>query len=573
MRRITVLCSTLAAFSALAASGATAEAEADPLYVRATAPAGGNGSRQTPFRSLRAVENASAPGDTLVVLPGPADAPPLDGGIALKPRQRLIGAGPSVRSGRSRRRAPRLTNTDPQRHSGDAVVLANHAVVRNLVIVGSHRGGVYGRNVRDVTIRGNDVSGHNTSCTEGFHIFPFVAPTNVPGVGIPISNGLTNGWAGIMVDASRGRGRISIRDNFVHGAECGDGIDIRLEGNAERHAAIVGNRVADLRQGEDFESVLAIGMQTDDRSRLIARLDRNRQTNLGNEEDLAGPEGADSEGVFANLGGPSRMDVSINRNTYTNPRGLGGFSANGMEMVSMGDGSRGRMVIRNSTFTGTPGDVLEEGALGTNADLRLELINVVASRSIGPGSTRVLPFNNGDCLLAGSLGAGNTVRLVVRRSQLTDCANNGLAVGSNVVNGRGPTARIDVRVSDSKITGNRGANLGVRNFTDLDALSLRVEGTDLSNSRGSGDSAADVVFDERGSTESSEIDLGGGALGSAGRNCITGGPLAAEVRGYDVSARHDWWGQPGGPPPGRTVVVGGSLDTSRALGSPPRHVC
>ena len=40
-------------------------------------------------------------------------------------------------------------------------------------------------------IVGNDVSDHNTSCVRGFLIPQFNAPTNVPGVGIPIVTGLS----------------------------------------------------------------------------------------------------------------------------------------------------------------------------------------------------------------------------------------------------------------------------------------------------------------------------------------------------------------------------------------------
>ncbi len=539
------------------------------MYVSATAAPGGDGSRQAPFGSLDNVHHASAPGDRIVVVPAPKSVPPLDGGIALKPRQRLIGAGPSVRSKRPRRRSPTITNTRPDRHSGDAVVLADGATVRNLVIPGAYRGAVYGKNVSGVRVLGNDVSGQNQSCTPGFLIFPFVAPTNVPGVGIPISDGLINGWAGIMVDADRGRGRITISRNIVHDADCGDGIDVRLSGSATRRALITRNLVARLRQGPEFASVLAIGMQTDDTSRLFASLDRNRQTDLGNEEDLGtGPEGADSEGVFANMGGPSTMRVTVARNTYTNPRGLGGFSANGLEMVSMGDGSRGSVVIRNSTFSGPPGDIIEEGALGTNAHLRMKLVNVVARRSVGLGSGGTLPFNNGDCMLAGSLGARNTVELTVNHSELTNCANNGIGIGSNVTNGTGPTSELVLEVSDSVITENAGANLGVRNFTGLDRLSVTVERTDLSDARGE---TANVAFEDLGTTTSSDIDLGGGALGSGGQNCIAGGALAADVLGYEVSAAHNWWGSPAGPGP--TLVVSGSLDYEPPLGSPPARTC
>jgi hypothetical protein len=440
------------------------------------------------------------------------------------------------------------------------VVLADGVTVRNLEIAGAHRGAIYGRDVTRVRIVGNDVSGHNVSCAEGFHIPPFAVPTTVPGVGLPISEGLSNGWAAIMIDASRRDGRVKIAGNRVHDAGCGDGIDIRLSGTARYRAEITRNVVARLRQGPDFESLLAIGLQTLDRSQLAASLDRNVQTDLGNADD---PNllvlGADSEGIFVNAAGPSRLDVSVARNRYTDPGGIGGFSANGMEMVTMGDGPRVSMTIRDSSFSGTPGDVLEQIALGTNAVLDLTLEDVVASRSVGFGNTALIPGNNGDCLLTGSGGAGNVLRLTVRRSTLTGCANNGLTVGSNVVNGSGATEAIHVDVADSEIAGNRGGNLVVGNFTELTDLSIKVEDTDLSGSGGRGSGRANITVQELGTTARAAIDLGGGPLGSRGGNCIVGGTLAADVLRQDVAARGNWWGDPGGPAPGRAIAVGGTL--------------
>lgn len=546
-----------------------APAASATVYVRAAAEPGGDGSRRAPFNSLSLVEQESRPGDRIVVLSSPSKVVPLDGGIRLKRGQRLIGAG----------RSARITNTDPERHSGDVVRLASRVVVRKLEIVGASRGGIYGKNIRRAKVRGNDVSGHNVSCTPGFHIPPFNVPTTVPGAGIPISDGLHNGWAGIMIDAGRGAGRVRIVNNRVHDAECGDGIDVRLHGTARLRAVIRRNVVRDLRQGEGFESLLAIGLQTKDRSSLVAYLGRNVQTNLGNEDDAgAGPEGADSEGVFVNPAGPSRMRVDVNRNEYTNPEGLGGFSANGLEFVSMGDGARARVVVRNSTFSGTPGDVMEQLGLGTNARLSMKLVDVVATRSTGHansgyGNTFLIPGNNADCLLAASGGAGNVVELTIRDSELTDCANNGLTFGSAVANGEGPTAELMLDIENTEITGNRGANLRVGNVTDLKLLSVKVESSNLSDAQGTGSGAANATFEEQGTTESSVIDLGGGPLGSVGRNCLAGGTLAAEVLGYQVSARNDWWGSPGGPAPGRTVVVGGTLEYAGGLESPPPGVC
>jgi hypothetical protein len=238
--------------------------------------------------------------------------------------------------------------------------------------------------------------------------------------------------------------------------------------------------VSELRQGPEFESILAFGLQTRGNGRLIAALDRNRQSGLGNDEDVAaGPEGADSEGVFINPTGPSKMMVTVTRNTYEQTPGRGGFSANGLEFVSMGDGARALVTVRESTFSGTPGDVLEQLALGTNAHLRLRLDRVEATRSTGhadsgSGDTVLIPGNNGDCLLSASGGAGNTVDLHVRRTTLSGCANNGLTFGSAVANGSGPTRALTADIADSEITGNRGGNLRIGNLSELDLLRIKV---------------------------------------------------------------------------------------------------
>ena len=570
---------TLAAATAAALLPATAAADRDDQtgtwYLRAGAAGGGDGTHASPFGRLTQVEVASHPGDRIVVLRAPQSAPPLDGGIKLKRRQWLIGAGPSVARGQTRKRAPRLTNTSAERLDGDAVRLADGATVRNLVISGAHRGGVYGINVSGVEIVGNDISGQNASCTPGFHIPPFNVPTTVPGAGVPIGEGLLNGWAAIMIDASRGRGRATIRGNRVHDADCGDGIDVRASGRARMRALIKGNRILDLRQGEELESILAIGIQTRDSSRLIARIDRNRQHGLGNDEDAgAGPTGADTEGVFINPVGPSRLRATVTRNTYTHTPGRGGFSANGLEFVSMDDGPRASVEVRDSRFSGTPGDVIEQLALGTNARLRLRLTDVVATGSTGFagsgfGDTVLIPGNNGDCLIAASGGAGNVVDLRVRDSALTNCANNGLTLGSAVANGAGPTTELRLDLADSQIIGNRGGNLRIGNLTELGRLAVRIERTDLSDSRGTSSTPANLTVEELGSTGEAVIDLGGGPLGSTGGVCLDGGRLGAAVAGYDVTARNAWWGDPGGPPPGRVVVAGGSLDAGSPLSSAP----
>ena len=78
-------------------------------------------------------------------------------------------------------------------------------------------------------------------------------------------------------------------------------------------------------------------------------------------------------------------------------------------------------------------------------------------------------------------------------------------------------------------------------------------------------------FDQQptGATASAVIDLGGGALGSDGKNCIFGGAIYdLEATRYNVSAENDWWRSAKGPL-GKVVetVQGYKIDTS----SPLRH--
>lgn len=600
--------------TALVLVACTGEAlAANSWFVRAAAPSGGDGSRARPFGTLQDAERASAAGDRIVVLAAPADTPPLDGGITLKPRQRLRGDGPPVvaldkaghtrlhtrlrklhrsghrklprRLGARRTRAhralhrrlravhaaphatagpalPVITNTRPERQDGDAVRVGDGAIVENLVIVDPLRAGVYGIDLSTARVQGNDISGHNASCTPGFLIQPFQAPTSVPGVHVPISNGLSNGFAAIMFDSTSSKTAVRIDRNYVHDATCGDGIDVRVHGTATTDAHVTANRVARIIEGEQFDSVLAFGFQTLGHGKLTADLDDNRADDIGHGPPT--PEGDDSEGLFANLDDDGEMDIAVNDFHYTNPRGVGGFSANGMELVITGGKPKADVVVRNSSFSGSPGDVIEEAILGANASMSLVLDNVDVSRSTGLGNSQVIPFNNGDCVLAGSGDANNKLSLRILDSRLTGCVNNGLTLLSA---NTGTT--MDVAVERSVITGHRGANVYLRDTAELKRFDLKIQESALCNSQ----STNVELRNDSGAAPQGTIDLGGGALGSTGNNDLSGGNLQAVIQNVDVSAKHNWWGSPDGPGPGRTAALGGKLERDPVLGAVPRLHC
>lgn len=544
------------------------------LYVSAEAPEGGDGSRQRPFSSLAELERASAPGDTLVVLPAPLGMAPLEGGIALQHGQRLIGGGPAVVRKRSDAAVagvselaslPRIANSNPLRQRGDAVRLAPGSEVRNLVIASASRGGIYGINVPGAVIRGNDVSGYNTRCAVGFTVERFTAPTRLPYFGVPLV--LPAGWAGIMVDADEGEGEVRILDNHVHHAACGNGIDLRIKGSADYRADISGNFVTELHKGplgetQEFHLVHAITTQITGNARLEAMSVNNKQTFIG------GP-GADCEGLFMNLADNAFARWTIDRNVFEH--GIGGFSCNGMEAVISHGPAHGEMRISDSSFVDNPGDMLQQDNLGSGSTLILELDRVIVRDTTErPGSpdAQPLPFNLGECILVGSDGADNTTVLRVRDSDFSNC-NNGLTIlsGVSLLNGGLSDGLIDVEVVDSSFRNNAYSNLVVGVIAPLRELRLRVESSDF---RGAGDSTLAFKKINLGRIETASVDFGGGALGSRGGNCIAGGARHdATTEGLDVLLRGNWWGRAGGPDGSRLSERRGSLDTGAPLGKAP----
>ncbi|HEY2794877.1 MAG TPA: hypothetical protein VGJ28_21135, partial [Micromonosporaceae bacterium] len=172
-------------------------------YVSAAATSPGDGSKGAPFPTLAAVQAASGPGDTIMVLAAPTSTAPLDGGITLKKGQHLEGSGPSV-VGSSAADLPRIANTTAAANNGDAVDLATDSEVSNLVIAGSYRGSVYGSDVSGAVVHANDISGQNTSCANGFLVQPFLLETYTAGVDRAATTGVQNGWAAILFDNSHG---------------------------------------------------------------------------------------------------------------------------------------------------------------------------------------------------------------------------------------------------------------------------------------------------------------------------------------------------------------------------------
>ncbi len=530
-------------------------------YVRASVT-GGDGSMSKPFGTLAAVEQAAGPGDTIEVLPSRASMPLLNDGIALKPGQKLLGAGPSVIGVSASAPAPRIENTSPAQNSGNAVVLADDVEVSNIAVVGAYLGGIYGNNVKDVSVHGNDVTATNTSCTTGFVVQPFNLPTATPGVGVPFAAGLPNGWASIMVDESHTTTNVTIDGNFVHDGTCSDGIDIRASGTADITAQVDGNTVTRLRQDPNKSSELAIGMQAIDTSQLVATVERNSESYIGTA--TVGDFGdSDSEGLFENTAGHSHLIENVDHNTFSH--GLGHLSANCVEMAASNGTPTETMTLSNSTCDTVVGDIIEAANLANGA-LNLTVDHVNASHATYAGAQAqapVEPGDDGDCLLAVTSGSASTTSVHIENSKFTDCAGDGLGVISNNVNGGPPIKAVSFDVQNSQINNNQLSNLRVDSASEVQQLNGRIENTDLSRSAGSSvilQNPYDV------STVGTNLDLGGGGLASTGHNCIyDGAQTDVTALGYSLQAQHNWWGDPAGPPAGSTPAVNGTITDNPVL--------
>lgn len=533
-------------------------------HVRAGAGPG-DGSEQRPFDSLAAAQQRSGPGDTIVIDPAPADMPALNGGIILKPGQKLLGGGPPVIELPPGAPRPRLTNTAAL--AGDVVTLAPGAEVRNLVLDGATRAGIYGLDATDVVVEGNDISGTNRLCHDGFIIGPFQIPASIAVrrtlPKLPDFITLNNGFAAIMLDYAASAGSARVAANHVHDTACGDGIDIRTFGTSTLDAELTDNVVSNINIGLAKLSVLAMGLQSKDDSTLTATLVGNTQTDIADPGKQLTNKLADSEGVSINPVDRSRMSVRIDRNVFRH--GDGNFSANGLEYVTTTGSPTSDVVVTNSSFDDVTGDVIESYNLSPDAAKHsLTLDGVRASRSHFPAAllNPVVPANLGSCLVTTGFGRDSSTELVVRNTTLRDCSADGLGIITYVPDGPQPSgARLSFDIRDSTITGTAANGLNIRNIGDLAALHGRMENTTITGAAG-----AAIRASSDGAIAEPVVDFGGGAFGSTGGNCVAAG-AGVDITGIPVSAQNNWWGTQSSP------FTGSGVNTDAQLSTPPRPDC
>ena len=472
---------------------------ASTWYVQADAAADGTGSRSRPFNTLDQVEAASQPGDTIRVLPSMR---PLDGGIQLKDRQRLIGLGDPVIKAPPAGAQPTVTNTTAARYNGDAIRLASNNLVQNIHIDGAARAGVFGVNATRAEIRGNLITNNMIQGNDlrrlerlwpdGFVLYEsqgnhFGGITLLACGPAAASYCMTHAPARA---AAANTGTIVLDDNVIRDSNL-EGIMLLTDTGAVASFTITDTVVRDLSQSLPRPESLMPQVPIV-RSRAFTLIALNgSQVNLAmsrfHAENVSPPGNYAADGaVFLTGGNAPVVNARVSELTVLNPRMVG--------EVNNGDS----IEIQHR---GTTNGVL-------NIDMtRLDL------RDPASANIKILEAQN---------PTNGVYNLTVSDSVFSNANPAGTLDGQIRLSGAANGMKaFTLAVRNTKFSGLGGA-IGVLNANNVETLTVLVENSslsDLTTSPGAMPIPAVAVTHPGDKTIGKAIvDLGGGPLGSRGRN-------------------------------------------------------
>jgi hypothetical protein len=538
-------------------------------YIESGAAPGGDGSRQHPFDSLAQAESASGATDTLVVLAPRPGAPALDGGIALKPGQTLTGdAGPVTAPDAG---VPAITNTDPDRHDGDGVVLAEGARVADLHITGTARSAISGADVGRATITGNLLTVFNQT-----HAIGNLGPGLTEASGAVLRVSFVSGAAGIeLTNTGAEPSRVRIAGNTIADAASG-GLLLRATDTAAVHLDVTDTVFRDLQAfAQDLPpyAVVHNAMQIDaDRSATVdARLSDIDVTNVGSPT-------TNNDGLLVFQDGDAKVAVDIRGYHYSNPNRLGNVSATAMELYGAPPNPRGPgsqpgssidVRVRDSDITAPNGSGLQAALLGHGLRLGFE-VRHTAIRHAGiapwvPSDAPKSPNNNGSCIALEMIGVDNAADYDISGNSLDACMGSGVMLSNYNGFGWGDNRSITADIRHNTITNQSYAGVDFYNSGTLADTAIEGAHNTIAGSGHFG-----LAFDDySGGAAGAKIDFGGGALHTAGHNSIAGsGEGAAAVRNLAVTAERNWWGSAAGPQ-GVSLIGTATFDGTPFLGRAP----
>ena len=115
---------------------------------------------------------------------------------------------------------------------------------------------------------------------------------------------------------------------------------------------------------------------------------------------------------------------------------------------------------------------------------------------------------------------------------------------------------LDIKERKGKLESEYQENLRIYKpaFPKMQALKNAAKGSDVSALRSAMDD-----FNE--------------SLQKVGQHIYGGAQADVTTMNYDLTAKYNWWGNPVGPAPGRTLAVNGTITSSPALTAAPPAVC
>ena len=487
----------LAAVFLMSMTGASEAAST--WYVKADASAGGDGSRNRPFATLEQVEAASRPGDTIRVVPSMR---PLDGGIQLKDGQRLTGLGDQVTKAAASGARPTITNTSATRYNGDAVRLANNNVVENIHIDGATRSGIFGVNAARPEIRGTLITNNMTQGND-LRRLERLWPE-----GFVLYQSQGNHFGGITLLAC-GPGASSYC--AMHAPERAAGVNFG-------EAVIAGNVIRD----SNLEGIMLL---TDTGAvvsfAITDTLVRDLSLNLPRPESLTPPVGIVRSRAFTLIAlNRSQVRLTMSRFHAENLSPAGNYATDGIVFLTGGDSPvvNARLsdaAVLNPRMVGevNNGDSIEIQHRGTtNGVLNIDMTRLDL-RDPASANIKILEAAN---------PTNGIYNLTVSDSVFTNANPAGGLDGQIRLSGASNgTKKFSLAVRNTKFSGFGGA-IGILNANNVETLNVLVENSSLSEFTAPAGAkpiaAVTVTHPADKMLGTAVIDLGGGPLGSRGRN-------------------------------------------------------
>jgi hypothetical protein len=472
---------------------------ASTWYVKGDAAGGGDGSRNRPFATLEQVEGASQPGDTIRILPSTR---PLDGGIQLKENQRLIGFGDPVTKAGSSGPRPTVTNTSSARYDGDAIRLAANTLVQNIHIDGAARSGIFGVNAARAQIRGNLITNNMIQGNDlprlerlwpdGFVLYQSQG-NHFGGITLLACGPAASSYCSTHapnVRPTANVGQTVIANNVIRDSNL-EGIMVLTDTGVAAGYAITDTLVRDLSQNlpppESFNPRVPIV-----RSRAFTLIALNG----------------------------SQVTLSMDRFHAENVAPAGNYAADGFVFLTGGNAPVvnarvSRLTMLNPRMTGevNNGDSIEIQHRGTtNGVLNIEMTRLDL-RDPASANIKVLEAGN---------PTNGTYNLSVSDSVFSNANPAGTLDGQIRLSGASNGLKaFTLAVRNTRFSGLGGA-VGILNTNNVERLTVLVEGSSLTNltaTPGAAPIAAVTMTHPADKTIGTAIiDLGGGSLGSRGRN-------------------------------------------------------